>query len=82
MKTQSRTADKFVVRMPDGMRQQISEEAVTNYQSMNNWIVQAVEEKLVRAQRLELLLDTLEAAAKVHAADKVTKRVEDPHDGR
>jgi len=35
----SRTADQFVVRFPDGMRNEISEAAVTNGRSMNTEIV-------------------------------------------
>lgn len=78
MRAQSQTADKFVVRLPDGVRQQISKQAAEHHQSMNKWIVQAVEEKLGRDQRLELLLATLQAAVKVHGAAEVTKLVEEP----
>lgn len=78
MTAQSRITDKFVVRLPEGVHQQISEQAAENYQSMNGWIVQAVKEKLERAQREELLLDALQAAVKAHGAAKATKRVEEP----
>jgi len=45
----SRTADKFVVRLPDGMRDQVVVHSNTAHISMNSFIVQAVEEKLARA---------------------------------
>lgn len=35
----SRTADKFVVRLPDGMRELIAEVARTNHRSMNSEII-------------------------------------------
>lgn len=35
----SRTAEKFVVRMPDGMREQIAEQAQANRRSANSEIV-------------------------------------------
>lgn len=38
-KNQSRHADKFVVRMPDGMRDKIADIAVSNHRSMNSEIV-------------------------------------------
>ena len=56
----SRTADKFVVRLPDGMRDRVNQQAESAYASMNSWIIQAIEEKLERAVRQELLLGALE----------------------
>lgn len=44
--TQSRTADKFVVRLPDGMRERIAQIAHQNHRSMNSEIVLQLE-KLV-----------------------------------
>lgn len=58
----SRIADKFVVRLPEGIRDNVQAEAQQAHMSMNNWIVVAIEEKLARAERQELLLDALEAA--------------------
>lgn len=58
----SRIADKFVVRLPEGVRDNVQAEAQQAHMSMNNWIVVAIEEKLARAERQELLLDALEAA--------------------
>lgn len=58
----SRTADKFVVRLPDGVRAQIEAEAESNHYSMNTFMVQAAEEKLAHGARQKLLLDALEQA--------------------
>ena len=59
----ARTADKFVIRLPDGMRSNVDDVAGTNHISMNTLIVQAIEEKLARGARQELLLDALQQAA-------------------
>jgi len=46
-KTQgSRTADKFVVRLPDGMRQKIAMVAKSYHRSMNSEIVSRLESSL------------------------------------
>lgn len=58
----SRTADKFVVRLPDGMRAQVDTQASDRHFSMNTFVVQAIEEKLARGARQELLLDALAQA--------------------
>jgi len=67
----SREQDKFVVRMPDGMRDQVAKAADASYTSMNTFVVQAIAEKLDRGRRQELLLDALERyeAARQVAAD-------------
>lgn len=57
----SRDADKFVVRMPDGVRNRVTDAANADHVSMNTFVVQAIEEKLARATRQELLLDALQA---------------------
>ena len=59
----SRTADKFVVRLPDGMRSQVEDQADDQHISMNTFVIQAIKEKLARGVRQELLLDALERAA-------------------
>nr|WP_051686593.1 Arc family DNA-binding protein [Ochrobactrum sp. UNC390CL2Tsu3S39] len=41
----SDTADKFVLRLPDGMRERIKREADTNNRSMNAEIVATLEER-------------------------------------
>lgn len=61
--TSSRTADKFVVRMPDGVRSRVEAVADLDHISMNTFVVQAIEEKLARSVRQELLLDALELAS-------------------
>ena len=59
----SRTADKFVVRLPDGLRSRAKDHAEGSHISLNSLIVQALVEKLDRTKRQELLLDALEHAA-------------------
>lgn len=55
----SRIADKFVVRMPNGIRQQVDGHATAAHISMNSFIVQAIEEKLDVENRQQLMLDAL-----------------------
>ncbi|PMV89758.1 MULTISPECIES: Arc family DNA-binding protein [unclassified Pseudomonas] len=47
MSTSSRDADKFVVRLPDGMRDQINEVAAKNHRSMNSEIIKRMERTLL-----------------------------------
>jgi hypothetical protein len=42
----SRTADKFVVRLPDGMRERVAEVARRNHRSMNSEIIARLDESL------------------------------------
>jgi hypothetical protein len=42
----SRTADKFVVRLPDGMRERIAEVARSSHRSMNSEIIARLEKSL------------------------------------
>jgi hypothetical protein len=46
--TKSRIADKFVVRLPDGMRER--EVARKNHRSMNSEIIDRLEQSLVNPQ--------------------------------
>ncbi|MDH1341869.1 Arc family DNA-binding protein [Ectopseudomonas oleovorans] len=55
----SRTADKFVVRLPDGVRARVDTAAQLEHNSMNTFFVQAIEEKLERAERQETMLRAL-----------------------
>ncbi len=48
--TNSRTADKFVVRLPDGMREQVAEVARKNHRSMNSEIIDRLEQSLLSCQ--------------------------------
>ncbi len=59
----SRTADKFVVRLPDGMRDQVNVAANADDRSMNSLIVKAIREYLDRNERANVLLDALTLAA-------------------
>lgn len=44
--TNSRNADKFVVRMPDGMRERIAEVAKENHRSMNAEIIKRLDDSM------------------------------------
>ncbi|MGU9830213.1 CopG family ribbon-helix-helix protein [Pseudomonas sp. LF242] len=55
----SRTADKFVVRLPDGLRADIEAAAHTTDRSMNSVFVQAVRQYLDGQKRQQILLDVL-----------------------
>lgn len=56
----ARTADKFVVRMPDGMRSRVEKLAASQHTSMNTEIIRAIEAHLNGQARQKLLLDALE----------------------
>ena len=55
----SRTADKFVVRLPNGLRADIEAAASAADRSMNSVFVQAVRQYLDGQNRQALLLDAL-----------------------
>ena len=55
----SREADKFVVRLPDGMRDQVAMAANADDRSMNSLIVKAIREYLDLQQRQQVLLGAL-----------------------
>lgn len=42
----SRTADKFVLRLPDGMREKIAQVARTSHRSMNSEVIARLEQSL------------------------------------
>lgn len=58
----SRTADKFVVRLPDGMRDEVDVASVELHTSMNTIFIQALRQYLDGNKRQALLLDALSAA--------------------
>lgn len=58
----SRDADKFVVRLPDGMRDQVATAANADDRSMNSLIVKAIREYLEHNARASALLDALTLA--------------------
>ncbi|MCL8340122.1 Arc family DNA-binding protein [Pseudomonas mosselii] len=72
----SRTADKFVVRLPDGMRDQVAYAADADDRSMNSLIVKAIREYLELQQRQQVLLGSLMLAGRVNAAAQAA----DPRD--
>ncbi|MNQ43927.1 Arc-like DNA binding domain protein [compost metagenome] len=49
----SRTADKFVVRLPDGMRETIAQVAREHHRSMNSEIIVRLEASLIAEGALE-----------------------------
>lgn len=49
----SRTADKFVVRLPDGMRERVAEAARTHHRSMNSEIISRLEASLSNAPAIQ-----------------------------
>lgn len=55
----SREADKFVVRLPEGMRDQVAKAANADDRSMNSLIVKAIREYLDLQQRQQVLLGAL-----------------------
>ncbi|NNB79746.1 Arc family DNA-binding protein [Pseudomonas aeruginosa] len=59
----SRDMDKFVVRLPDGLRAEVEAEAKRDSHSMNSLIVVALREYLHGQRRKHALLDALTAAA-------------------
>lgn len=61
----SRTADKFVVRLPEGLRDQIARFATDTHASMNTVFIRAVEQYLDAQNRQELLLNALASAVSV-----------------
>ena len=60
----SRTADKFVVRLPDGMRERIADVARNHHRSMNSEIIARLEQSLIQeaslGDELKLRLDSPE----------------------
>ncbi len=52
-KGNSRTADKFIIRLPDGMRDQVKSLAEDRFISMNGWVLQAIDEKLRNESKKE-----------------------------
>lgn len=55
----SRTADKFVVRLPDGMREKIAEIAKDNHRSMNSEIIDRLTLSIEQDEQGDLTVRTL-----------------------
>ncbi|UVE19157.1 Arc family DNA-binding protein [Pseudomonas sp. LS44] len=49
----SRTADKFVVRLPDGMRERIADVARGHHRSMNSEIIARLEQSMLQEGALD-----------------------------
>lgn len=62
LKPSSREANKFIVRMPEGMHARVSEAARSQHRSMNAEIIVRLEQSLFEEDRLgeEVRLDDLE----------------------
>ncbi|WP_426756834.1 Arc family DNA-binding protein [Pseudomonas aeruginosa] len=60
----SRDMDKFVVRLPDGLRAAVEAEAKRDERSMNSLIVVALREYLHGQRRKHALLDALTTSAR------------------
>ncbi|MFJ3121088.1 Arc family DNA-binding protein [Pseudomonas protegens] len=58
----SRTADKFVVRLPDGLRAMVEQSASASDTSMNTVFIQALRQYLDNQGRQQVLIDALTAA--------------------
>lgn len=61
--SESRSAPKFVVRLPDDLRDRVDDAACAADCSMNTIFVRAVRQFLDGQQRQQLLLDALATAA-------------------
>ncbi len=72
----SRLADKFVVRLPDGMRSRVEAAANAADRSMNSVFIQALRQYLDNQNRQELLLGALSASVGANQA----RQLADPRD--
>lgn len=57
----SRTADKFVIRLPDGMREQLAARAKQGHVSMNTLCIQALEQLLDGVCTVEVSAEVIES---------------------
>lgn len=55
----SRSLDKFVVRLPEGMRAQISVRAKKTHYSMNSVVIRAIENELANHEEHRLMMEGL-----------------------
>jgi len=72
----SRTTDKFVVLLPDGLRAEIEAAANASDRSMNSVFVQAVRQYLDGQNRQQILLDVL--ASTVTTPLRVSETTQNP----
>ncbi|WP_085710884.1 MULTISPECIES: Arc family DNA-binding protein [unclassified Pseudomonas] len=73
----SRTADKFVARLPDGLRAEIEAIANDSDRSMNAVFVQAVRQYTDGQKRQQLLLDSLANSVALASAVTDTMLIDD-----
>jgi predicted transcriptional regulator len=71
--TNSREADKFVIRLPDDLRPRMKAAAEESASSMNSLIVRAVRQYLDGQEQQQLLLDALGLALSKANATGVTE---------
>jgi predicted DNA-binding protein len=73
--TTSRESDKFILRLPDGMRERLAEVAVSQGRTMNAVVIGALAEYLADAKSLESQLAGIEKAI-LALTDKVAEQNE------
>jgi hypothetical protein len=71
--TTSRESDKFILRLPDGMRERLAEVAVSQGRTMNAVVIAALAEYLAGAKSLESQLAGIEKAI-LTLTDKVAEQ--------
>ncbi|MNP03022.1 Arc-like DNA binding domain protein [compost metagenome] len=69
----SRLADKFVVRMPDGMRERITEIAAANHRSMNSEIILALKTLVDDATPIKGAMPLATSAEEIRALEAFRK---------
>lgn len=68
-KIQSVDRDKFVVRFDqEGVRHSVEVKAAEQHISMNAFILQAIDDKIARGERMDRLLDEAERMMRIHNA--------------
>lgn len=76
----SRTADKFVVRLPDGMREQIADIAKVHHRSMNSEIIARLETSLAEeSQAAAIQVDASSLTAGEKQLIKAFRNMHGPH---
>jgi hypothetical protein len=70
---ESRIADKFVVRLPDGVREKVAEIARTNHRSMNSEIVIALEKLIDDATHVPNSGPLAQSAAEIRILEAFRK---------
>lgn len=76
----SRTADKFVVRLPEGMREQIADIAKVHHRSMNSEIIARLETSLAEeSQAAAIQVDASSLTAGEKQLIKAFRNMHGPH---